>query len=92
MVSMHARGIFTTTEAVAHVLDILIELIEPTSREHFWKSLPENFQSDVLSYIRAVGPGGVPRAWALGDPHPDWQALQTARRQAVAAELIRHDA
>jgi hypothetical protein len=81
-----AEGVISTVEATASVLDVLAEA-GPDGLK-LWAAAPEPLWSEVMAFLTSRGLASVPLAWVIGVNDPEWQAAQTARRRAVAAELL----
>jgi len=84
-VNLLDRGLVTASEVTGELLDLLADAGDANA---VWASMPESLRRQVRAFISDVGAANVPRAWVIGVNDPEWQARQTARRQATAKKLL----
>jgi hypothetical protein len=82
-----ASGLLTVPEVASAVLDVLADAAD---RAALWASAPAGLWGRVMAHLAEVGGAGVPPAFWIGpgEPDPARRAVHTARRRAVAAELL----
>ena len=80
-------GLLTVPEVASAVLNELADAPDPVA---LWACAPASLRDSVLAYLAEVGAANIPPAFWIGpgEPDPARRAAHTARRRAVAAELL----
>jgi hypothetical protein len=91
MLERYARllesGLLSVAEVSSAVLSMLADALDPAG---MWAGVPAALRRPVLAYLAEVGAANISPAFWIGpgEPDPTKRATHTARRRAIAAELL----